>query len=123
MSSGTDGGSVDPLGLEQASAVRKAPLVVSATSVMPNPGDLQRFWEWLKLRVIYSNYPQDLIILNNVQEKASVELEAFIKSWKNISVISFVYSLPRHEICESCPLCTGKAKSKQALYSKHNLYI
>ena len=39
-SSGTEGGSDDPLGLDDTSAVRKTPSVVSATSVIPKPGDL-----------------------------------------------------------------------------------
>jgi len=40
MSSGTDGPFGDPLGFEHTSAHRKTPLVVSATRVRPNPGDL-----------------------------------------------------------------------------------
>lgn len=46
MSSGIDGGSVEPFGFDVASAARNAPLVVSATSVSPKPGDLFGSKRW-----------------------------------------------------------------------------
>lgn len=40
ISSGTEGPLSDPFGLDEFSAHKKAPLIVSATKVSPKPGDL-----------------------------------------------------------------------------------